>query len=42
VSAVAMANMIYQKVLFTASPRELFAILLDSKNKAGPSIIGRR
>ncbi len=37
-----MATMIHQNVSFTASPWELFAILLDSKNKAGPSIIGRR
>jgi hypothetical protein len=33
VSAVAMTNMIHQKVSFTASPRELFAIYLDSKKR---------
>ena len=32
-----MANMIHQKVLFTASPHELFAIYLDSK-KHGAAI----
>jgi activator of HSP90 ATPase len=37
VSAVAMANMIHQKVLFAASPRELFAIYLDS-HKHGAAI----
>jgi hypothetical protein len=37
-----MATMIHQKVSFTASPCELFTIYLDSKYKAGPSIIGRR
>jgi hypothetical protein len=37
VSAVAMANMVHQKVLFAASPRELFAIYLDS-HKHGAAI----